>query len=174
MLAVPEIKTERILLRGHRASDHDPALKLWQSEGVYRYITGKPLSAQEVWLRLLRYAGLWDFLGFGYWAVEHRETGAYLGQVGFADFKREISGFESHHPEAGWILHPEWAGQGLATEAMTAACSWLDAQGTWNKSFCIISAGNAASVRLAEKLGYRHTQDTLFAGESTGVYFRVC
>ncbi|MEM1401762.1 MAG: GNAT family N-acetyltransferase [Pseudomonadota bacterium] len=172
MCSVPQIVTENLILRGHRATDHAAALELWQNEDVYRYITGEPLSSQDVWLRLLRYSGLWDFLGFGYWAVEHLQTGAYLGQVGFADFKRGLSGFEDHHPEAGWILHPKWGGQGLATEAMTTACKWLDAQEKWQKSFCIISTGNAVSIHLAEKLGYHYTQDTLFGDEPTGVYFR--
>ena len=69
MLDMPVLDTPRLRLRAHRATDLESAIVLWKSPEVYRFITGEPLNRQEVWLRLLRYAGLWDFLGYGYWAV---------------------------------------------------------------------------------------------------------
>ncbi len=168
----PQIVTEHLLLRGHRASDHAAALELWSRPEVYGFITGEALGSQDVWMRLLRYSGLWDFLGFGYWAVEHRESGAYIGQMGFADFRRGLVGFDGHYPEAGWMIHPDYAGRGLATEGMAAACAWLDGQEGWGKSFCIIGPGNVASIAVAKKLGYRYLLDTELGGERTAVYFR--
>lgn len=168
----PQIVTERLILRGHRAADHDAALALWSRPEVYQYITGEALGNQDVWMRLLRYSGLWDFLGYGYWAVEHRDSGAYIGQMGFADFKRGLVGFDGHYPEAGWMIHPDYAGAGLATEGMAAACNWLDQQQRWDKSFCIIGPGNDASIAVAQKLGYRYVLDTDFSGERTAIYFR--
>ena len=123
-------------------------------------------------MRLLRYSGLWDFLGYGYWAVEERESGRYVGQLGFADFRRGLIGFDGHYPEAGWVIHPEVAGRGYATEGMTAALHWLDAQGTWPRSFCLMDPDNAPSVRVAEKLGYRFALTTAFGEAVTAVYFR--
>ena len=139
---------------------------------MYQHITGAPLSAQDVWLRLLRYSGLWDFLGYGYWAVEERESGRYIGQMGFADFKRGLVGFDGHYPEAGWVLHPEAAGMGYATEGMLAACDWLDKQNGWRKSFCLIAPDNRQSIRVAEKIGYRYVLDTQMGEDPTAVYFR--
>lgn len=169
---IPELATPRLRLRAHAASDHSAATRLWQSEAVYRFITGEPLSEQEVWMRLLRYSGLWDFLGYGYWAVEERESRRYIGQLGFADFRRGLVGFDGHFPEAGWVLHPEFAGRGYAREAMAAACAWLDEQPAWDKSFCVIAPDNTRSLRLAEKLGYRFVLDTYFGEKPTGVFFR--
>jgi RimJ/RimL family protein N-acetyltransferase len=123
-------------------------------------------------MRLLRYSGLWDFLGYGYWALEERETGRYIGQIGFADFKRGLVGFDGHYPEAGWVLHPDSAGKGYATEAMLAACGWLDDQDSWPRSFCIISPDNRQSLRVANKLGYRYVLDVAFGEENVQVYFR--
>jgi len=40
---------------------------------------------------LLRYAGHWALAGYGYWIVEERESGRPVGEVGLADFRREIS-----------------------------------------------------------------------------------
>lgn len=172
MIEIPEVLTPRLLLRGHCAADHKAALRLWQDPEIYSFIGGEPLSEQEVWLRLLRYSGLWDFLGFGYWAVVERESGAYVGQLGFADFRRGLVGFDGRYPEAGWAIHPDHAGKGYATEGVRAACHWLDEQGSWARSFCIIDAQNRRSRRVAEKLGYRFALDTAFGTTTTGVYFR--
>lgn len=172
MNLVPVIETDRLRLRGHRADDHEPAIDIWTREEVYRHITGAALTGPEVWQRLLRYSGLWDFLGYGYWAVEDRTTGQYIGQMGFADFKRGLEGVETGLPEAGWVLHPDWTGRGLAAEGMAAACRWLDEAGAWDKSLCIIGPDNVRSIHLAEKLGYLLVHSTTFGEESTGVYAR--
>ncbi|WOJ97841.1 GNAT family N-acetyltransferase [Congregibacter brevis] len=172
MSTAPQIFTQRLCLRAHCEQDHSDAIKIWQHPKVYRYITGSALSSQEVWMRLLRYGGLWDMLDYGYWALEERATGKYIGQLGFADFKRGLVGFDGHYPEAGWVLHPDAAGKGYATEGMQAACDWLDQQAGRDKSFCIISEDNARSVSVAKKLGYRYVLDTRFGEEKTAVYFR--
>ncbi|EAQ96739.1 GNAT family N-acetyltransferase [Congregibacter litoralis] len=172
MSTVPQILTERLCLRGHCEQDHPAATAIWQHPGVYTFITGAALSAQDVWMRLLRYGGLWDMLGYGYWAVEERASGKYIGQLGFADFKRGLPGFDGHYPEAGWVLHPDAAGKGYATEGMAAACQWLDEQGGRERSFCIISADNPRSVRVAAKIGYRFALTSTLGDEEIAVYFR--
>lgn len=172
MLAIPTLESERLILRGHCAADLDAATAIWSHPEVYRFITGQALGTQEVWMRLLRYSGLWDFLGYGYWAVEERGSGRYIGQLGFADFKRGLLGFDGRYPEAGWVIHPDMAGRGYATEGMLAALGWLDAQPGWSRSFCIIGPQNNRSVRVAEKLGYRFAMNTNFGDEPTAVYFR--
>lgn len=172
MCTVPQITTDRLKLRAHSAADHAAATELWQTESVYKHITGKPLSEQDVWMRLLRYSGLWDFLGYGYWAVEDLSTGRYIGQLGFADFKRGLGGFDSSIPEAGWIIHPEFSGRGIASEGMQAACDWLDDHTDWERSFCIIALENKRSIHLAGKLGYCYKLDTKFGDETTPVFFR--
>ncbi|MEM7691821.1 MAG: GNAT family N-acetyltransferase [Pseudomonadota bacterium] len=172
MSTVPRLETPRLILRPHHREDLEAAVQIWSQEPVYRHITGSPLSRNDVWMRLLRYSGLWDFLGFGYWAVEFRLTGRYIGQMGFADFKRGLDDFDSHHPEAGWLLDSRQAGRGLATEGMKAALAWLDEQASISKSFCLIDEANRPSIRVAEKLGYAFTLATRLGDGSTGVYFR--
>lgn len=172
MIPVPVLHTPRLRLRAHRPEDHGPALELWQSPDVVRNITGWALSSHDVWLRLLRYSGLWDFLGYGYWAVEDRASGTYVGQMGFADFRRGLEGVGELHPEAGWVVHPGWSGRGLATEGMGAACAWLDEATGWSRSHCLIGPGNGASIRVAEKLGYRPGLETSVGGHPSTVFTR--
>src|SRR4051812_2186757 len=86
----PGLATERLLLRAHRPDDFEPCLAMWSDAAVTCYIGGKPFAADEVWGKILRYAGLWSLLGFGYWAIEERRSGRFVGEVGFADFKRDL------------------------------------------------------------------------------------
>ena len=172
MLEIPTLETERLRLRGHRADDLDAAMAIWQDADVYSFITGKPLSRQDVWLRLLRYSGLWDFLDYGYWAVEEKASGAYIGQLGFADFQRGLVGFDGRYPEAGWVINPAYAGQGYASEGMGAACDWMDNHQDHKRTFCIIGRDNPRSVRVARKIGYQFALDAEFGDETVEVYTR--
>jgi RimJ/RimL family protein N-acetyltransferase len=133
---------------------------MWASPLVTKHIGGRPSSRGETWLRILQYAGLWTILGYGYWAVEELDGGAFVGDVGFADFCREIQPPIRDLPEAGWALDPRFAGRGYATEALRAALTWADAGLAADRSVAIIAPENVASIRVAEKSGYRPTGQT--------------
>ena len=89
-VATPRIETGRLVLRGHRIEDLGDCAEMWGDPDVTRYIGGKPFSREEVWSKILRYAGHWSLLGFGYWVIADRNSGRFLGEAGFADFKRQI------------------------------------------------------------------------------------
>src|SRR5262245_34593015 len=84
------LETERLRLRGHHPGDFDALAAIWADPRVVRYISGTPSSASDSWARLLRYAGHWSLLGYGFWAIEEKTSGRFVGDVGFADFKREL------------------------------------------------------------------------------------
>src|SRR5687768_17843040 len=84
----PVLETPRLRLRGFRASDLDPQWATMTDPEVVRHLGG-PASREETWRKILGSPGLWALLGYGYWVAERREDGAYLGQIGFADFKRD-------------------------------------------------------------------------------------
>jgi RimJ/RimL family protein N-acetyltransferase len=154
LTTAPTLETERLRLRPHRAEDFADVAAAWADPLVVRHITGRPSTAEESWSRLLRYAGLWPLVGFGYWALEERATGRYAGDVGFADFRREMVPSLEGAPEGGWVL-ASWAhGQGFATEAVRAALAWSDAHLPSRRTVCIIDAGHAVSMRVAGKCGY--------------------
>src|SRR5262252_3783228 len=121
---IPEIVTDRLRLRAHRMEDFPASAAMWADRGVTRFIGGRPFSKEEAWARFLRYAGHWSHMGFGYWAVEERSAGGFVGEVGFADFKREIEPSIRDIPELGWVLTPRVHGRGYATEAVLAALEW--------------------------------------------------
>lgn len=169
--AIPVIRTRRLTLRGHTLSDFDECAAMWADPLVTRHIGGRPSTAEEVWARLLRYAGLWALLGYGYWAVTETESGRYVGDVGLADFRREIVP-PLNAPEVGWALAPWAHGRGFATEAVSAALSWSDAHLAQPRTVCLIDPGNVASVRVAEKVGFRPSGRAVYKEHETLVFER--
>src|SRR4051794_15937605 len=98
----PVLETERLILRSFRADDADAQAAMMGDGEVMRHLGGRPLSREEAWRRLLNGHACWSLLGFGYWAVARRADGAMIGQVGFADFQRDVTPSLSGLPEMGW------------------------------------------------------------------------
>ena len=169
---VPVIETARLRLRGHRVGDFDACAAMWADPRVTRWIGGKPATKQEVWSKILRYAGLWSLLGYGYWAIEEAAGGTFVGELGFADFKRTIEPPIDGVPEAGWAIVPSAHGRGYATEALGAIVAWADANLSMPRTVCIIGDDNAASIRVAQKCGYREATRTTFGGTPTTIFER--
>lgn len=169
---VPVIETERLRLRGHRQEDLAACAAMWADAGVVRYIDGKPFSREEVWARLLRYVGHWQWMGFGFWALEEKATGAFAGELGFAEFKRAIEPSVEGTPEVGWVLAPHAQGKGYATEAVRAAIAWGDGQLGSARTVCLIHPENVRSIRVAEKCGFREFRRTSYRGEATTIFER--
>jgi RimJ/RimL family protein N-acetyltransferase len=150
----PPIETPRLTLRGHTVDDFADSAAMWGDPNVTRFIGGRPFSGEEVWSRLLRYAGHWALKGFGYWVVRERSSGRFVGEVGFADFRRALEPPLGDAPEAGWAL-AAWAhGQGFAREAVQALHAWGDEAFAGARTVCMIDPANAASIALAMKCGY--------------------
>lgn len=162
----PILRTERLVLTPHGAADLDDTAALLADPAVTAFIGG-PVPREQVWHRLLRYVGHWQLLGYGHWVVRDRD-GRYLGDVGLMDSRRDTEpGFEGV-VEAGWAFAANAGGRGYAREAVAAMLGWADANGI-ARTVCIIDPGNAASIRLAEAVGYRpagrvryRDADTLF------------
>lgn len=172
MLSVPIIETERLRMRGHRIDDFANSAAMWGDPGIARYIGGRAFTPEEVWSRLLRYAGHWALLDFGYWLVEERSSGHFVGEVGFADYRREIQPSIDGLPELGWVLASRWHGKGYATESVRAVIEWGAERFGSMRTVCLIHPENAPSIRVAEKCGFIEFQRTTYKGEATILYSR--
>jgi RimJ/RimL family protein N-acetyltransferase len=157
-IPVPVLESPRLILRGHRADDLCDSLTLWSDAEVVRHIFGTPQGREEVWARVLRYIGHWAVAGYGFWHVRERATDRFVGEVGIAEFQRDLPVSFDGAPEAGWALVPSAQGKGYATEAMNAVLAWSDA--AHRRTVCIISPVNVGSVRVAAKLGFREIART--------------
>ena len=111
-------------------------------------------------------------LGFGYWVIEEKSSGAFLGEGGFAENQREIEPSLKAMFETGWVFLPSAQGKGYATEAVLAMHAWKDLQFPEKQVACIVDAPNVASLHVAEKCGYRETARTSYHGASIVVLLR--
>ena len=168
----PRIETERLALRAFRAEDLEPLAAIWNDDEVVRYIGGQKLSREDTWRRSLAACGQWPYVGFGYWIAESRADGAVVGQLGFADFKRDMEPSIEGQPELGYVFAPKVHGQGIAGEACTAVLDWADANLDAASYPAIISPENEASIRLAERLGFRRGPDATYRGEPIALFRR--
>ena len=170
---IPAIETSRLILRAHALGDFELCAAIWADPEVTRYIGGKPLSESEAWARFLRYPGHWVMMGYGYWAIEEKVSGEYIGDLGFADYKRELKPSIQGVPEIGWVLARKAHGRGYATEAVRVALAWADRTFTNPRTVCIIAPENSASIRVAEKCGFRQYAKTIYKGNPTWMYERM-
>jgi RimJ/RimL family protein N-acetyltransferase len=172
MAGVPIVETERLKLRGHSLDDFSACAAMWADPVVTRHIGGRPFAEDESWTRLLRYVGHWALLGFGYWVVEEKTTGDFIGEVGFAEYKRNVEHWPQGAPEIGWVFVSRSHGNGYATEAIRAVVAWGDQHFGTRQTGCIIQPENLASIRVAEKCGYRKLREVVHRGQATLIFVR--
>lgn len=167
----PTLSTDRLVLRPFEDADFPHAAAMWGDEDVVRFIGGKTRTRQDVWFASVRGRGMWDVKGYGNWTVIDRETGTFLGEVGFADFMRGIDPDLSQWPEAGWAFSRASWGRGIGSEAVGLAHDWLD-RNRPGPSVCIIDEDHKASRRVAEKCGYEYWQMALLGDHPVMVFRR--
>lgn len=145
VVEIPTLETERLILRAPRAADFEAYARTLMSERAQH--VGGPFSRGEAWRDFAADAGSWVLLGFGYWSIASRETGAFVGLTGF--MKPAI------YPERelGWVLVEPFEGQGYAFEAARAARAYAFETLGWETLVSYIAPKNARSIRLAERLG---------------------
>jgi RimJ/RimL family protein N-acetyltransferase len=168
----PLLETERLRLRGHRLDDYAALSAMWGDPEVVRFIGGVPATPHDAWLRLLRYAGLWKLLGYGFWAIEEKATGRMIGDIGYMDVKRGLTPTLDGMPEVGWALVSDAHGRGYASEALAAVLAWGDAHFGAHRAACIIDSANAPSIRLATKMGFRFAHEATHRDDVVGVFVR--
>lgn len=171
-MSIPVLETERLRLRGITVEDLDRYCALWQDDSVVRYTSGARLSREAVWARVLRVTGHWQLMRFGFFAIEHKASGQLIGEAGFHDLHRDIEPSLEGTLESGWMLLPEFHGQGIAREVMDRAIAWAEDRFPTMHFTAIIDADNGPSRRLAERLGFSEERATTYNAQPTLIYRR--
>jgi RimJ/RimL family protein N-acetyltransferase len=112
-----ELRTDRLALRGWRDSDLAPWAAMNADPEVREYFPGV-LTREQSEASAARFQADLDQRGWGWWAVEVRATGEFIGFTGLdpVDEDMPFTGVE-----AGWRLARPYWGNGSATEAALAA-----------------------------------------------------
>ncbi|OCQ99163.1 acetyltransferase [Nostoc sp. MBR 210] len=162
---IPQLKTQRLILRGFCEADLDAYADMCAHPEVMRYIgAGQPLSREESWRNMAMIIGHWQLRGYGLWAVEESQTGEMIGRIGCW----QPEGWPGL--EIGWSLRRAYWGLGFATEAATAAMNYAFTQLQRSHIISLIHPQNTASVHVAQKLGEKLQGTTEIFGTEVLVY----
>ena len=158
IVPAPTLHTERLILRGWRASDIDRMVEFY-ADPVSNFVGG-PMTPEKVWQQVAGYVGGRDMRGYGIFALEERETGAFVGYCGpyYPPLWPE--------PEIAWGLMPHAHGKGYATEAATRALAHARDDLGWDTAISAVEITNIPSQRVAERLGAVRENERRVVGAS--------
>jgi ribosomal-protein-alanine N-acetyltransferase len=150
---MPELRTERLLLRRWREADRAPFAALNADPEVMAHFP-EPLARAASDQMVDRIEAVFDRDGFGLWAVEVVATGRFIGFTGMNEV-----GFTAHFTpavEVGWRLARAAWGHGYATEAARAALRFgFDTVGLAGV-VSFTSTTNTRSQAVMRRLGMTH------------------
>lgn len=149
------LATDRLILRPWSNLDRAALAQMATDPEMVRYVTdGVPWSEDRIDAFLDRQAGYFEQHGLAFGALEHRATGEVIGLCG-------IQPLDNGEFELGWwIWKPHW-GHGYATEAGRAVVDYARSSMGLDRLVAVIDPPNAASMRVAEKLGLRFEKTML-------------
>ena len=158
---IPTLETERLILRPLVEDDAAVLCSLLQDPDVVRYIgDGTIPGPEDCWRAIAAWLGHWVLRGYGPWAVTERESGTFMGRVGI-HFPYGWPG-----PELAYTLGKPFWGRGFATEATRAAMDWGFTHRDFLALMSLIYPENAASIRVATKLGETLRGDATLHGKT--------
>ena len=165
LAVIPELSTERLILRAFTPADFEPYANMVADPEVTRYLgDGNPLSRADAWRQLAMLIGHWTLRGFGMWAVELRSSGELIGRIGC----QQPEGWPGF--EIGYALARHAWGNRYAREGAAAALAF--ARDVLHRSdiISLIRPRNVASIRVAESLGAVLDGSCEFFGSPTHIY----
>ncbi|MDQ2630671.1 MAG: GNAT family N-acetyltransferase [Actinomycetota bacterium] len=157
-----ERQTRRLLARKPTPEDRDAYQAHFKHPEVERWLRPPPLPPFET--RVLEEllegdCAHWSDHGFGPWVLADKESGEFAGRGGLAWTSVE----DTARIELPWSIEPHLHGQGLATEAATAAIEWAG-ELRIDEVVALVLPRNVASQRVAEKAGFETDGEVLHAG----------
>ena len=150
------LETERLILRHPVLSDVDGIFVFYSDPEVRRYFPDGTLTYQET-----REEVEWYLNGhprhpeLGLWATVDKASGQLIGRCGLLPWT--IDG--QFEVEVAYLLGQDWWGRGLGSEAVLAIRDYAFWTLGLTRLVCLISDGNAASVKVAEKMGMTFERD---------------
>jgi len=153
------LETERLVLRYQQAGDIDFLVGLWSDPVATRYLSG---PRDPDWLRevFTDTAANPQAEKYDLWPVVEKASGRLVGHCGLLD--KDIEG--QIEIELNYMFSPSAWGQGYAVEIGHGLVTYAFEALGLRRLIALIEPDNAASVRVAEKLGLRLEQEIIRPG----------
>lgn len=149
----PVLETARLVLRAPRPGDW-PAYRDFALTDRARFVRPPEFDRERAWRMFAAMIGHWVLRGWGSFVFTRKGEDHPLGMVG--------PWFPEGWPEREilWMLWDDTAtGKGFVTEAASATLDHAFGALNWDTAVSYIDPENAASMRVAERLGAVHDPD---------------
>lgn len=145
------LHTQRLTLEPFADVHLDGLYAMNRLPEVMRFITGEPETREQTQAAIDRVKGFWQLWGYSWWALRDQASGRVAGAACLQHLDRDRN--QPH--ELGWRLHPDFWGQGLASEAGRCIAHFaFDTVGA-PELVAIRHPNNQASERVMLRLGMR-------------------
>jgi RimJ/RimL family protein N-acetyltransferase len=144
------LETDRLVLRDWQASDWIPFSALNADAETMRYFPGTLTAAASEAL-IVRICEHFAQHGFGFWALELKGTGEFIGFTGLSTPR-----FSAHFTpcvEIGWRMAKAFWGHGYATEAAQEALRFGFERLSLDEIVAFTAVGNLPSRRVMDRIG---------------------
>jgi RimJ/RimL family protein N-acetyltransferase len=140
------IETARLRLRPWTDGDFEDFARYYADHENARYVGGRK-DPDQAWRHMALQIGHWQLKGFGYWAIDERNTGAFVGCAGLW----QSPGWPEL--ELGYWLVKEQQGKSYASEACRRCIEYAREVLRARSLVSYIDPHNEPSIRLAKRLG---------------------
>lgn len=148
-LQMPEIETERLLLRKIKIKDAQDMYEYAKNPNVSKYLTWSAHESLSYTKKYIKFLSKKYIKGEYFdWGIELKQTGKFIGTCGFSVFDSA-----NRKAEIGYVLNPAYHNNGYATEAVLKIIDFTFNELNFHRieARCILE--NAASSRVLEKCG---------------------
>lgn len=149
-------ETERLIFREFEPSDAKDLNRIYNDAKTMRFL-GAPSETIEIEREHLQrhIENYYRKYGFGLWAAILKENNRLIGRCGL--LYQEIEG--AADLEIAYLFDSNYWGKGFATEAAAMLVELGFQRFGFERIVAFINPQNAASVRVAEKVGLKYEKD---------------
>ena len=155
------LETERCVVRELTLDDLDALFELYGDGEIDKYTDSLYPYEEEKEFQRAYIENMYRYFGYGLWLVFSKETGELIGRAGLEH--REYN--EEIELELGYIIGTKYQGKGYATEVCEAILDYAKENCGFERINALVENENISSIKLAQKLGFIHTEDLELEGK---------
>ena len=152
------LSTERFNLREFNENDASNLFKLNLHPDILKYTTDPPFKNIEEARQFINNYDAYQKSGFGRWAIEEKNTKAFIGWAGLKFVLSE------NEVDVGYRLLPEYWGKGIAVETGNACCEYGTIKFGLKRIVVRTHKENIRSIRVAEKMNIVFEKELIIDG----------